>query len=478
MTTVELVVTEAKIWARGADTHWDLPPSIMLGSNNSDLVTGEPLTPSTQVVSAVQFLMSDHVALPPRMPSSAEALSAVVAAILDSLGVTAPCDRLVCVHPTAWGSRALEILGTVAHRFAREVTFEPCAIRASEIDDVTRRSRRTAILEFGLLSTAAATVVYDATGTHIEAVEAEPNLAAVELTTDEGRATLTDLLGRMIADRPADVVQVFGTTDPEISRIVGEVAESVAGSSVTVSPLTGTDVVRRPQQPTPYTPSIPPAQSDWMQPLRERAAATHPVDRRPMYIAAAAGIALLAAATIGGFALVGGADDPPSANAVPTSAPVATVAPTTSSPPISPKRTTETAGRVTLHIPAGWRRAASSLPPTRIDLSPDSGARQRITIAQQSVAVGAGYDDIAADLTAQTRNKPQGTVSEIRRDVVFAGRPGLAYEEHPADGSEVRWHVLVERGVQVSVGCQFMAGRWDEVATVCEQAVGAIRVNP
>lgn len=478
MTTVELVVTEAKIWARGATTHWDVPPSIVLGSNNSDLVVGEPLTPPTQVVSAVQYLMSDHVAVPPRVPSSVEALTAVVAAILDSLGVAVPCDRLVCVHPTAWGTRALEMFASVAQRFAREVTFEPCAVRASEVDTATRRSRRSAILEFGLLSTTATTVVYDANGTHIEAVEAEPNLAAVELTAAHGRAALTDLLGRLLADRPADVVQVFGTTDPEIITVVGEVTEAVAGSAIAISPLTGTDVARRPQQPTPYTPSIPPARSEWMQPLRERAAATHPVDRRPMYLAAVAAVAVIASVTAGVVLWAGGHDPAPSANAETTSMHPDPVAPTTAPPPTTPRSATETIGRITLQIPAGWRRAAATSPATRVDFSPDSGARQRITIAQQTVATDAGYDDIAADLTSQTRNKPQGTVSEIRRDVVFAGRPGIAYEERPLDGSEVRWHVLVERGVQVSVGCQYMAGRWNEVSTACEQAVSAIRVNP
>ncbi|UGT53527.1 type VII secretion-associated protein [Nocardia asteroides] len=476
MTTVELVVTEAKIWARGATTHWDVPPSIVLGSNNSDLVVGEPLTTPTQVVSAVQYLMSDHIAVPPRVPSSVEALTAVVAAIVDSLGVAVPCDRLVCVHPTAWGARSLEMFATVAQRFAREVTFEPCAVRASEVDTATRRSRRTAILEFGLLSTTATTVVYDANGTHIEAVEAEPNLAAVELTAATGRTAFTDLLARLLTDRPTDVLQVFGTTDPEIMTVVGEVAESVAGSSIAISPLTGTDVARRPQQQMPYTPSIPPARSEWMQPLRERAAATHPVDRRPLYLAAVAAVAVIASVTAG-IVLWGGGEDPaPTANAEPS--PTHTVAPTTTSPPTTPRSATETIGRITLRVPAGWQRAATSSPATRVDFSPESGARQRITIAQQTVAADAGYDDIAADLTAQTRNKPQGTVSEIRRDVVFAGRPGLSYEERPLDGSEVRWHVLVERGVQVSVGCQFLAGRWDEVSTACEQAVSAIRIDP
>ena len=56
MTVVELVVSEAKVWARGATTHWDVAPSVVLGSNGSDIVVGEPLTPPSQAVSVVQWM--------------------------------------------------------------------------------------------------------------------------------------------------------------------------------------------------------------------------------------------------------------------------------------------------------------------------------------------------------------------------------------------------------------------------------------
>ncbi len=474
MTVVELVVSEAKVWARGATTHWDVAPSVVLGSNGSDLVVGEPLTPPTQAVSVVQYLAAGVIALPPRMPTVGQALSAVLGAIMDTLRVTPLCERIVVVHPTSWGQPEIDLFGTATGQFTHEVVFEACALRASAVDVTASRSRRTAIIEFGMLSTSASSVGYDTNGSHVEAVEVEPNLATSELTGEEGFSQLAALLGRLLTDRPADVVQVFGTTDPAIVAAVTAVVESVCGAGVPVSPLTGTDLARPAQKTPAYTPTIPPA-AEWMQPLRERAAATNPVDRRPLYIGAAALAAVVAAAAIGGVFLFGSSDQEATAAVATTTAPppVSASTPPTSSKP-KPPPAPRALGRVVVTIPAGWHSTTAT--DARIDLAPDNAARQRITVTQQPVSPGAGYDEVAATLTAQIAKKPAGTVTEVRQDVVFAGRPGLSYEEHPADGSTVRWQVLVERGVQVSIGCQYAENGWDGVMSACGQVVGAVRV--
>ncbi|MGY0503302.1 type VII secretion-associated protein [Nocardia sp. FBN12] len=475
MTVVELVVSETKVWARGATTHWDVPPSIVVGSNGFDLVVGEPLTAPTQAVSAVQYLAAGVIALPPRMPTAGQALSAILGAVMDALRVTPLCDRIVVVHPTAWGPPELELFGTAAGQFAHEVVFESCALRASAADITASRSRRTAIIEFGMLSTSASSVVYDTNGSHVEAVEVEPNLAASELAGEEGFGHLAALLGLLLTDRPADVVQVFGTTDPAVLASVTAVVESVCGAGVSVSPLTGTDLARPARKPPAYTPSIPPA-AEWMQPLRERAAATNPVDRRPLYVGAAALVAVVAAAAIGGIFLFGSGDQEATAAVATTTVAPTTVTPAPTSSKPKPRPSTETVGRVVVEVPAGWHRTTAT--DARADLVPDDAARHRITITQKPVTPGAGYDEVAADLAAQIAKKPAGTVTEVRRDVVLAGRPGLSYEERPADGSTVRWQVLVEHGVQVSIGCQYAENGWAGVMSACEQVVGAVRVDP
>ncbi|MFD3507617.1 type VII secretion-associated protein [Nocardia sp. NPDC058666] len=476
MTVVELVVSEAKVWARGATTHWDVAPSIVLGSNGSDLVVGEPLAPPTQAVSAVQYVSGGVIALPPRIPTVGQALSAVLGAIMDALRVTPLCERIVVVHPTAWGQPDLDLFATAAQRFTHEVVFETCALRASAVDITASRSRRTALIEFGMLSTSASSVIYDTNGTHVEAVEVEPNLAVAELDTEEGFAQLEGLLARLLADRPADVVQIFGTTDPAVLASVTAVVESVCGTKTTVSPLTGTDLARPAQRAPAYTPTIPPA-AEWMQPLRERAAATNPVDNRPLYIGAAALVAVIAAGAIGGFFLFGGSSEQEVTAAVATTtAPLSVSAPPPSTSKPKTKPAPQILGRVVIAVPSGWHSTTAT--EARTDLAPDDATRQRITITQKPVNAGAGYDEVATDLAAQIAKKPAGTVTPVRRDVVFAGRPGLSYEERPGDGSTVRWQVLVEHGIQISIGCQYPENGWAGVMSACEQVVGSVHLGP
>jgi type VII secretion-associated protein (TIGR03931 family) len=137
--------------------------------------------------------------------------------------------------------------------------------------------------------------------------------------------------------------------------------------------------------------------------------------------------------------------------------------------------TTQTFGRVRAQIPAGWH-IASHLG-DRVDLSPDNGARQRITLTQKTLNPGAGLDDVADTLDAQIKSRPAGQVSALQRNTVFGGRPGLSYEESPGDGTTVRWQILVDSGLQASVGCQYVQGNWQPLADTCEQFVHTLRIT-
>ncbi|MFZ2177835.1 MAG: type VII secretion-associated protein, partial [Rhodococcus sp. (in: high G+C Gram-positive bacteria)] len=66
----------------------------------------------------------------------------------------------------------------------------------------------------------------------------------------------------------------------------------------------------------------------------------------------------------------------------------------------------------------------------------------------------------------------------LERDVVFGGRPGISYNEFPDESSSVKWHVLVERDLQVSVGCQFLSGEWDAIEGVCAEMVRSLVIAP
>ncbi|MFG1794346.1 type VII secretion-associated protein [Nocardia sp. NPDC049149] len=489
MSAVQLVVTATRVWARGATTHWDMPPSVVLGSNGFDLVVGQSLTPPTQVSSAVQYVSAEAIALLPRTPSVVDALSAVFATVLENLRVTTPCDRITLICPTEWGGARRAVLDQAARRFTAEVAFEELAVRAVAVDAGTSHSRRTLVLEFGALSATASAVIRGHQGVYVEACEHEPNLALAEVHPDSrGFTELCGLIARLVDGRPVDLAQAVGVTDQRTVEVLRAAVQRTCGPGVELRSVAGPDLVPG-RQTEPIRPSeVPPAlpQPEWMQPLRERAAQQSGRRGSGYVSAVVAAVAVVAVAVIVGVVFLNRSDAPPVAG--PTSMPVpsgtaATSGPESpgSAPPsnsiVPPTDTATTVGRLRFQVPNGWH--VGSTPDVsnkyRVDLSPDDGARLRITVTHTLVP-GVSYEQLASRLEDQISQRPSGVLSELQRDVRYGGRPGLAYTEHPGDGSTVRWHVLLENGVQVSVGCQYAGDSWPALSTTCDQFGGSLRV--
>ncbi|WP_433195444.1 type VII secretion-associated protein [Nocardia sp. CA-107356] len=481
MPSVDLVVTDTRVWACGPATHWDAPPSVVLGSNG-DLVVGESLTPPTQVSSALQFVAADRIALLPRVPAIAEAMAAVIGTVMQNLGVPIPCERVTVVCPTEWGSRRRAVIDNAVRRFTTDVVFEDMAVRAVAADAGAARSRRTVVLEFGPLSTTATAVVRSHEGIHIESCEHEPNLAISDVAPDAGAFDeLAALLDRLLAGQPADALQAVGVSDPAKLDLIRSTAQQFCGPAVEVRPIAGADLVRGPRPESEYQPGITPLPTtEWMQPLRQRAAAMQPPGRntKVYVLGAVAAVAVVAAAAVGAVFAFGGSDDKPTASPTSTSVSVRTTSPSTSVHPSTSTKSSETVGRVRFQMPTGWRFAQTPDPgKQRVDLVPSDGTRMRITVIQTPVAAGTGYEQVAANREAQMKQRPSGSVSELKRDVVFGGKSGLAYTEQPGDGSTVNWHVLVEHGLQVSAGCQYFGG-WESIAQTCEQFAASMQTSP
>lgn len=481
MSSVDLVVTDTRVWARGPATHWDAPPSVVLGSNG-DLVVGESLTPPTQVSSAVQFVAADRIALLPRVPALGEAMTAVIGTAMQNLGVPIPCEQVTVVCPTEWGSRRRAVIEDAVRRFATDIVFEDMAVRAVVTDAGTARSRRTVVLEFGPLATTATAVVRSQHGMHIESCEHEPNLAISDIAP-EGRGfdELAALFDRLLAGQPADIVQAVGVSDSAKLDLIRSVAQRFCGPEVEVRPIAGADLVRGTRPEPEYQPEVTPLPTtEWMQPLRQRAAAMQPPGRstKVYVLGAVAAVAVVAAAAVGAVFAFSGSDNKPAASPPSTSVSAHATPPSTSVPPSTTATSLETVARVRFQLPAGWRFAQTPDPSKqRVDLVPSDGTRMRITVIQTPVTAGTGYEQVAANLAAQMKQRPSGSVSELKRDVVFGGKSGLAYTEQPGDGSTVNWHVLVEHGLQVSTGCQYSGG-WDSIAQTCEQFAASIQATP
>lgn len=481
MTTVELVVTDTRIWARGSVAHWDITPSIVLGSNDFDLVVGESLTPPTQVASAVQFIHGARIALLPRLPSPVDAMAAVVGAIMANLRVAMPCDRVTVACPTEWGPRARGVLAAAIGQFATQVDFVAMALRTVEVDEGTARSRRTVVLEFGTLATTATAVTRNHHGVQIEACECEPTLSLAEIGNRPDAAfALEALIGRVLADCTADVAQVVGVTDSAKLELIAAAVERVCGANTELRTMSAGDLVRSPspQLAAPPIPRIPPAEQ-WMQPLRQQAAALHPVNRRRQFYFGAAALVAVIAVVAAVVLVVSGQSDEGSAVAseIPPATTSSSVAPASRAPTSNSGVPAATYGRVKLVVPQGWR-VVSPDPEKRIDLAPGDGSRLRISVIQQPVAAGTDYEQIAAELEAQIKQRPAGVMGDLRRDVVMGGRSGVSYTENPSDGSTVRWHVVLEHNLQVSIGCQYIGNTWEALAGACMDVATSIQVLP
>ncbi|MFI6171589.1 type VII secretion-associated protein [Nocardia sp. NPDC051052] len=476
------MVTDTRVWARGATTHWDLAPSIVLGSNGFDLVVGESLTPPTQVSSAVQYVPAEAVALLPRVPSVVDALTAVFAAVLENLRVAAPCERITLICPTEWGASRRSVLDQAARRFTADVVFEELAVRAVAADEGTSHSRRTLVLEFGALTTTATAVIRSHQGVHIESCEHAPTLALAEvLPESRGFTALCALIDRLLDGQPADLAQTVGVTDVGKLELLRTAVQQRCGPGVGLRALTGPELIRGHQTEPIQQAELPSAlpQTEWMQPLRERAAAQRPRRSGLGYVGAAiAAVVVVAAVIVGGVVLLNRPDDNPTAAPGTTSPPSSESAPSSTASVPTATAGPETYGRIRFQAPDGWHIASTpdANGKSRVDLSPDDGARLRVTVTQTPVAPGASYEQVAAKLETQMNQRPAGVMSDLKRDVVYGGRSTLAYTERPGDGSTVRWHVLLEYGIQVSVGCQYADNDWQSLSTTCENFGSSVRV--
>ncbi|RDI52664.1 type VII secretion-associated protein [Nocardia mexicana] len=470
MSTVELVLTDTRLWARSEATHWDGPPSIVPASDGTSFVVGEALRPQYPAVSVVRLADADRIAFP-ALPTLADAFAVLFGAVLTNLRLTGPCERLTVLAPSDWGRRRRAAVEAAASRLVADVTVEPLALRAVSLGASTAQHQRIAVLELNPLSTTVTLVGRSGSNTWIDACEHEPTVGLADAQDGPGLDAVGAVVARLLAGQTPTYLLAVGISDPALLEALRTAIAGQCGFPVDVRPVAGTELIRgsqplgHPAQPSRYGPAAPPP-VEWDAPLREHAVAAQPPRSRRTLVTVGAAAAVVALVVAVGVAVLltrssGGT----------TAAPPATqqAAPPTARP------TPQTFGRVQTPIPAGWRIASQN--DNRVDLSPDSGARQRITLTQKDLAPGSSVDEVARTLEAQIQRRPAGTVTDLRRDPAFGGRPGLSYEEFPPDGTTVRWQVIVDSGLQVSVGCQYPSDSWQPIATPCEQLVRDMRIT-
>ncbi len=128
-------------------------------------------------------------------------------------------------------------------------------------------------------------------------------------------------------------------------------------------------------------------------------------------------------------------------------------------------------GRVALTVPADWatRRVIAGPGSARVLLTSPSDPEVALHVTQSPVP-GETLSGTAERLKRAIDAEPAGVFVDFNPSGLSAGRPAVTYREvRPAH--HVRWAVLLDGAVRISVGCQSRPGREDAVREVCQQAV-------
>ncbi|RMI31836.1 type VII secretion-associated protein [Nocardia stercoris] len=506
MTRVELVLTDTRLWARSDSTHWDGVPSVLPTSDGAGLVAGAPLQATSPAVSVVELLDADRIAFPAPAapPTPAEGLAVVFDTALAGLRLAAPCEQLTVFCPSSWGERRRAVLEAAGRRVAARVRIDSLATRATALYPDPGQQQRIVVLEVATLSTTATVIGRSRDETWVQACEFEPNLGADELTGAAGAAAVAALMSRLLDGLVPNYVLALGLSDAERLEAVRLGVSGCCGVPVDVRPVPVPDLIHGVVSRNSVRPaSGPPVPMDPGGSLRDRARQSRkhgPAGRtsgvepdssgprrgsdrnsqlsgygvdmvhgtggrgsgqsRLRWVVAAA-VVLVAAVVVGAVLLGHRGGD---ANSGATASPV------------SDSDTVRTAGRVEFPVPARWQVTTPAA--DRTEMQPAGDAHQRITVAQTALKPGASVEDVANSLAAQLRAQPAGQVSELDREAVFADRPGLSYQQFRTDGTTIYWHVMVDQGMQVSVGCQYPNEQWPRISAVCERVVAGLRITP
>ncbi|MGO9151730.1 type VII secretion-associated protein [Mycobacterium sp.] len=128
-------------------------------------------------------------------------------------------------------------------------------------------------------------------------------------------------------------------------------------------------------------------------------------------------------------------------------------------------------GRVALTVPANWptQRVVGGPGSARVQVTSPSDPEVALHVTQSPVA-GETLSGTAERLKRALDAEPAGVFIDFNPYGTSAGRPAVTYLE-VRTGHQVRWTVLLEGVVRISVGCQSRPGGEDAVRDVCEQAV-------
>ena len=132
-------------------------------------------------------------------------------------------------------------------------------------------------------------------------------------------------------------------------------------------------------------------------------------------------------------------------------------------------------GRVALTVPATWptQRVIAGPGSARVQVTSPSDPEVALHVTQSPVP-DESLGDTAARLKRAIDAEPAGVFVDFNPSGNSAGRPAVTYREVRAS-HQVRWTVVLDGTVRISIGCQSRPGGEDAIRDACEQAVRSAR---
>ena len=135
-------------------------------------------------------------------------------------------------------------------------------------------------------------------------------------------------------------------------------------------------------------------------------------------------------------------------------------------------------GRVALTVPATWptQRVIAGPGSARVQITSPSDPEVALHVTQSPVP-DESLSDTAERLKRAIDAEPAGVFVDFDPSGNSAGRPAVTYREVRAS-HQVRWTVVLDGTVRISIGCQSRPGGERAIRDVCDQAVrSAHRIN-
>lgn len=415
-----------------------------------------------------------------------EALESRVRYAAAAVGAPSGTGTAVVVHPTHWNARRRERLHIAARSVARNAVLVPVSV-AARCAVEAHGEERCVVLEATAQGVTATLVrVTPEDGPVVVRVARDPDLGLDLLEAQDGADALSALIRSVAGTVEPDVLIVTGEPgEPQGAPLCGRIAGRI-GRGIRVVAVAAVEmlaVVAVPSE-SPIRETDTTTTAQWLQDTR--ATLPSPASARRLQWMPVVAAVLVVAVAVAVLVTAGkdyshGGDSDGAATVTPeqgiSSGTDEGVAETTGPASDGAPSRRFALGPVRLDLPSRWRvRDTEARAPKRTELLPDSGPDRRIVLVYSHLDDGMDRDAVARVL-AERVSRRSGVIRDLDPDTRFGDRPVIAYVEVPDEFSTVRWFVVVESGLQIAVGCQFLTDEWTGIRSECEQAVHTVEVE-